>query len=246
MSDYDNRPRGEMLPVMAPSTFQVECGEIVWGQLQSVMHGYHAEGHDISRSPDENWEGGTVVTHGFKFKCAARNGEWQVKKIMATPKRGNGAEDSAGFIFLHSDIDAEKVLDDAMKVNFQNRLEQSDIVFVNRYDWNYYHSLPVPKNLPNLGDDKVMDDDMTTHRIMFYDKVNVFKEGHGVHIPASGEYIYGRLMFSGKKHETFEQSDELVAFVFENDRMLTDCHDYCDFSVEDIDGTETFECFIDM
>ncbi|KAI8872228.1 hypothetical protein GQ42DRAFT_177339 [Ramicandelaber brevisporus] len=217
----DSTDSGVMLPEILTKSFTIKSGEIVYGQLQTVCHGYHSEKHETSGKPTLTPDNhGTILQHDFNYKCAARNGVWNVRRVIVELKT---CEDAIlGYMMHHSDVDPDNILDQVTKIGWSTRFSNPNIVFVNRYDWNGYDSLEIPDTIPGLGKvGKSMDSEMRASRIIFFDKDNMFEEGCGVHIPAGDAgYANGYLVFSGQKHSDFKESDELIAFVYDKDLVI--------------------------
>ncbi|KAI8870417.1 hypothetical protein GQ42DRAFT_16222 [Ramicandelaber brevisporus] len=240
---------GEILPEIVTRSFTVDSGEIVYGQVQNVVHGYHTTVHDKCYPPKEfgdedsdDEDDGPIVKHTLNFKCAARTGTWNVCKIIMTEMGDNAV---TGYIFHHSDIDPQEVVDNVKKMGYDNQFDNPNIVYINRYEWNGEENLKLPKDIPGYGNGLELDGNMSIRRIMFFDKDHILQNGHGIHIETpEGEFPVGYLVFSGEKHSTFKESDELVAFVYDKNMIIDRCvpeqddEEYKDFKAVQMEDGE--------
>ncbi|KAI8873971.1 hypothetical protein GQ42DRAFT_176083 [Ramicandelaber brevisporus] len=225
---------------------------IVYGQLQTICHGYHATAHDNWVSPyndyddeheEEESNTGSVTLKTLNFKCAARNGVWHAKKIMMESERG---PELLGYMIHHSDIDPQELMDEVKKVPCNRPHDNPNVGLIYWSSWGGHEGLGIPDNIPGLGDNMKIDEDMMGSRIMLFDRDNMLKDGYGVHIPVKYcMYENGYLIYSGEKHDTFTDSDELVALVYDSDEIIGHAcpedpsEGYHNFEVLEIDGTET-------
>lgn len=93
--------------------FTLRSGILLWGQLHTVFAG------SINRDFQRNAEavpsplpGGTIKRSILKYRSAARNGKWKVRKAFGIPYPGNEGTPTEhfGWVVFHEDIDPVEVL----------------------------------------------------------------------------------------------------------------------------------------
>ncbi|KAF8148413.1 hypothetical protein B0H34DRAFT_263015 [Crassisporium funariophilum] len=129
-------------------------------------------------------------------------------------------------------------------ISNNNKHSDKDIVYVNRYDWSWHHGQRTAINVA-LGPGRPYTvpqvSELMAGRLIVLDAsrtqtfIDTIKESYperqcytllavpgqapyGVHLDSAGnrpEYELGWLGFSGKRHELFPESDELVAIVYD-------------------------------
>ncbi|KAL9652004.1 hypothetical protein ABK040_000345 [Willaertia magna] len=114
----------------AKPAFECTSGELLWGQVQHLIKGHSSAQHDSKNGPVDTSTGGTIIQNTFRYKAAARKGNWVVEKFIQADE---GFE--AGFIIHHEDISAKDLLDRCKKAGMSSA---QDIVYVNRYDWSWH------------------------------------------------------------------------------------------------------------
>ncbi len=240
------------------STLSNNIGELLWGQINTIVEGANSAAHDSVSGPPSARTGGTIMQNDFHYRAAARVGEWKVKQALI-----NG--DLVGYVIHHADEDATEMLKECAKVGMSNAQthDNKNIVYVNRYDWGHHHGgedavetalkKVSAKKKKKGSDDEDEDDeasDLLGSRFMMLDAANVDNflklvsnkkplEGNlyfklkdnvfGVHVQNDDtEYELGWMVYSGKKHATFTDDDELIGFVYDGT--------YC--ALEPFDGKE--------
>lgn len=66
----------------SPTTFisLIACpGELLWGQLASILSGLMTSAHDFPSSDDRAVAGGTILTQGYTYRAPAKPGVWNVR-----------------------------------------------------------------------------------------------------------------------------------------------------------------------
>lgn len=257
--------------------FTLRSGVLLWGQLHTVFAG------SINRDFQRNAEAlpsmlpdGTIMQSILKYRSAARNGKWKVRKAFGIPYPGNQGPPTEhfGWVVFHEDFDPVEVLNRCSRITAgggisnRNRHVDKDVLYVGRYDWSIHcdpgkadetfdplyrafvrdstgarlvdtegldpydiesmeqmglstrrHGLmlaldadhfsadvmkPFIQDCPNHGD---------TERIFLQEDS---EDGFGALVSKSDtEYEFAWLLFSGNKHETFREADELVAIVYD-------------------------------
>jgi hypothetical protein len=56
-------------------------GEILWGQLASILSGVMTAKHDFPSTEDRTVPSGTVITTGYTFRAPAKVGLWKVRQL---------------------------------------------------------------------------------------------------------------------------------------------------------------------
>lgn len=102
------------------NTFTVKSGVILWGQIHTVFAGSISHDFDTNASSTpETLQGGTIKQHVMKYKAAARNGSWKVRRAFCIPYPGNEGEPTKhfGWVVFHEDVDAAQVLDRCNRIS---------------------------------------------------------------------------------------------------------------------------------
>ncbi|KAI0253763.1 hypothetical protein BJV78DRAFT_1280802 [Lactifluus subvellereus] len=83
-------------------SFQITCGEVVWGQLAAFVSGMKS----ISRDRQDL---NSPRASPWRFRAAARPGTWQIARVNAAPAPFSVSK-STGFLLHHADVDPASVL----------------------------------------------------------------------------------------------------------------------------------------
>lgn len=155
------------------------------------------------------------------------------------------------FVLCHESEDALAWVNrcSAVGISNGNHHADSDIVYVNRYDWSHYHgkSSDIKSEFEKLAnqkpqketDDGHLWDELTGGRFCMVDCADydsffkalvasensdgVFTTSTGTHITfRMTEYELGWMCYSGKKDSTFPDCDELVAFIYDHTYFALD------------------------
>ncbi|KAF7290821.1 hypothetical protein MIND_01323300 [Mycena indigotica] len=123
-----------LVPVKLVGTFEVSSGELVWGQLASILEGIK---NPASDQPGEDKasvdNGGTVYTQGWTFRALAKTGVWKIAKVdgFGLPDRPKDT-----WIAYHSSYSSPaELLSMTRDIDWGNRMENPRVCWVNRYDW---------------------------------------------------------------------------------------------------------------
>jgi hypothetical protein len=127
------------------STISVTSGRLCFGELHNIWNGastpVQLEGCPAPR-PQLS---GTVKLQPIEYNIAARNGIWNVFRLIDL-----STKEVAAWFLAHSDVDPEKEVDKILRVSgspyeadsgssFNDDKTAAEGVFViNRYDWGYY------------------------------------------------------------------------------------------------------------
>ncbi|KAI8808376.1 hypothetical protein BJ742DRAFT_738926 [Cladochytrium replicatum] len=135
--------------------FVVTSGELVWGHIQCVLKGAHlVEGNADEYSPglhDNNSDqpapalpGGTILQRSLRYRCAARNGHWKVRRVYSLGgDMGISVENTigghVGWIMCHEDYDPLEVVYRVSATGYSLGNDQidRDVRHINRYDWSH-------------------------------------------------------------------------------------------------------------
>ncbi|DBA05191.1 TPA: hypothetical protein N0F65_005041 [Lagenidium giganteum] len=112
-----------------PAEFECTSGELLWGQVNTVLQGAASDSVDTTTGPKERLTGGTILQHNFSYRVAAKQGRWVVDEVAV----GN----CPAFVCYHEDADARDLVRRAANVGISNMQTHEDkrVVYVNRYDW---------------------------------------------------------------------------------------------------------------
>jgi len=220
--------------------FECESGELLWGQMHTLIEGFKTKNHDSKQGPRSKRTGGTILQSDFYYRCAARPGLWKVERAFMD-------DNEVGFVVHHADVSGTDLLKRAATVGISHnqRHENNDVVYVNRYDWSWHHGgEEAVKEILEFKKGSDSDDDINSNlliggRLMVVDAAYFdalckhlrnkrpdegecceFKLGNapsfGIHVSMKGtEYELGWLMFSSKQHTKFTNSDELIGIVYD-------------------------------
>lgn len=127
----------------SPAFFTCASGELLWGQVHTVVEGSTSTELDTNLGPqdvDATEDGGTIMASSFHYKVAARKGQWKVASAFQDDFEGKPWH--IGFVCHHVDVNGLEILQAASKagVGSTGKFGDLDIVFVNRYDWSGSHS----------------------------------------------------------------------------------------------------------
>ncbi|KAL8785623.1 MAG: hypothetical protein Q9213_003277 [Squamulea squamosa] len=131
-------------PLPESSSFTIKSGILLWGQLHTVFAG------SVDPTFQGNAEdqpamlpGGTIKQYPLRYRSAARNGQWKVRKIFST-KYCEGVREAAkhfGWILYHEDVNALEAVERCDRITSPSGLSHGndhvdkDVLNVNRYDW---------------------------------------------------------------------------------------------------------------
>lgn len=112
----------------APAFFSCTSGELLWGQVHTVIGGFASAELDTERGPQEEWP--------FRYRVAARKGQWKVEAAFLDGSEGEPWH--VGFVCHHVGVDGAEVLRRAAEAGLggTGRFGDLDVVFVDRYDWS--------------------------------------------------------------------------------------------------------------
>ncbi|KAF7333442.1 SET domain protein, sequence [Mycena venus] len=116
--------------------FTITSGELLWGQLASILSGLMTAEHDFPSTDDRAVHGGgTVITQGYTYRAPAKVGVWNIVKV-----NGYGHPDTptGSWLAYHSSCDPLELLLLARPVSWDTRSRNPRVCWVNRYDWGYH------------------------------------------------------------------------------------------------------------
>lgn len=92
------------------TAFTITSGKLLWGHMQTVIAGSRAEDFDgNAKQVPPIVPGKTIRQHVYNYRCAARNGNWAVRKAYsnfnALPQGSKLPDTQFGWIIHHEDID---------------------------------------------------------------------------------------------------------------------------------------------
>lgn len=99
--------------------FTLRSDVLLWGQLHTVFAG------SINRNLQKNAEaipsmlpGGTIMRSILKYRSAARNGKWKVRRAFGIPYPGNQGPPTEhfGWVVFHEDFDPVEVLNRCSRI----------------------------------------------------------------------------------------------------------------------------------
>lgn len=91
--------------------FTITSGQLLWGQLPTVIDGSRAEGFDRNaEGAPPRGHGGTIIQHRFEYRSAARNGQWKVRRAFDSgdglPGDGRSEPNKHfGWIVYHGEVE---------------------------------------------------------------------------------------------------------------------------------------------
>lgn len=125
----------------SPASFTCTSGTLLWGQVHTVIEGFASTEVDTELGPQQGNEGGssgggTVLASSFRYRVAARKGEWKAEAAFLESSEGEPWH--VGFACHHVDVDGVEVLRRAAEAGLGGNGKFADlgIVFVDRYDWS--------------------------------------------------------------------------------------------------------------
>ncbi|EAQ93021.1 predicted protein [Chaetomium globosum CBS 148.51] len=137
------RSDGTLLPDPSASSFMISSGSILWGQMVSL---YSTMSHsDFTQNADAippELQGGTILQHRFRYRSAARHGQWKVRPYNERIRIGRFLPDPdgpgylAGWILHHEDVDPGRVLERVRALDGTG--PGADVLYVGRYDWSHH------------------------------------------------------------------------------------------------------------
>ncbi|KAL3690640.1 hypothetical protein R1sor_004291 [Riccia sorocarpa] len=135
------------------TSFTCSSGELLWGQLNTVIEGSKSDHVDTPSGPHETMDGGTIIQHSFRYRAKARKGVWKVERVFIGKRH-------VGYVCYHEEVSGIDVLRQAAKVGISNSNNHNnrDIVYVNRYDWGHCHDPGLQLVLDTLGLQKTEDE----------------------------------------------------------------------------------------
>ena len=200
------KPKIKSFPC-APA-FECKSGELLWGQLQHMIKGSSATSHDTSNGPiTSGFGGGTILQSTFRYRLAARKGNWIVERFES--------ESGSGFVVHHEDLSGQELLDRCAKIGISNGQTHDDhnIVYVNRYDWSYHSGdqdevsrevkqfITPPKKSKKKSDSSDEEDDFSCDDNEFLDEIGQLFAGRLILLDAPEYQSYMKLVASGKHPE---------------------------------------------
>ena len=129
--------------------FVLHSGILLWGHLHTVFAGsIDPEFQGNAESfPDMLETGGTIMQHPLRYRSAARNGKWKVRKIYGDRYYAGEIGEPKhhfGWIVYHEDVDPLEALvrgsriTPASGISLKNDHVDKDVLYVNRYNWGYH------------------------------------------------------------------------------------------------------------
>ncbi|KAJ7791472.1 hypothetical protein B0H14DRAFT_3500386 [Mycena olivaceomarginata] len=119
-------------------SFIITSGEMIWGQLASLLEGMMTSVHDAPTPGVDKVllpSSGTVAQQGYTFRAAARVGEWKIAKVNGY---GHADREFDSYLVYHSSQSPLDLLCLARGVTWETRLETPRVCWVNRYDLGYH------------------------------------------------------------------------------------------------------------
>lgn len=128
-----------------PAFFTCTSGELLWGQVHTVIEGSTAGEVDTALGPHEvAVPSGTVFTCAFRFRVSARKGAWKVEAAFVDSFQAGSPPRHVGFVCHHVDVDGLEILKRAAELGYgvgrTGTFGDLQIVYVNRYDWSGLHT----------------------------------------------------------------------------------------------------------
>ncbi|KAF7340808.1 SET domain-containing protein [Mycena sanguinolenta] len=113
-------------------TFSIASGELLWGQLTSIVGGLLTSAHDFPSTQDRAVPGDTIYTQNHTYRAPAKPGVWKIARI-----NGYGDPDASdnSWLAYHSSCDPVELLLRARHVCWDTRSDNPLVRWVNRYDW---------------------------------------------------------------------------------------------------------------
>ncbi|CAM6127998.1 unnamed protein product [Calypogeia fissa] len=138
----------------SPSCFTCTSGELLWGQMHTIISGSTSKEVDTEFGPQQNQksdedppkagDGGnnnnTVLECSFRYRVAALKGEWKVEAAFLDDSDRKPWH--IGFVCHHVKVDGLEILRRAAEAGLggNRNFTDLDVVFVDRYDWSGSHS----------------------------------------------------------------------------------------------------------
>ncbi|KAJ6510856.1 hypothetical protein C8R45DRAFT_1161963 [Mycena sanguinolenta] len=113
-------------------SFSITSGELLWGQLTSIVGGLMTSAHDFPSTQDRAVPGGTIYTQGYTYRAPAKQGVWKIARV-----NGYGDPDASddSWLAYHSSCDPIELLLCSRHVCWETRSDDPLVCWVNRYDW---------------------------------------------------------------------------------------------------------------
>lgn len=158
--NFPHTPEGKEMPTTHPirdeddklipasDGFVLRSGILLWGQLHTVFAGSidpKFQGN-AENFPEMFKMGGTIIQHPLRYRSAARNGKWKVRKIYGDRYFAEDVgepKDHFGWIVYHEDVDPLEALVRCSRItpvtgiSLKNDHVDKDVLYVNRYNWAY-------------------------------------------------------------------------------------------------------------
>ena len=118
---FSSRPLQRLSNSSSPhGHFTISSGILLWGQLHTVFAGsINTEFDTNAATSPPSLEGGTIRQHVMRYRAAARNGSWKIRRALSVPHPGNDNEATKhfGWVVCHADIDAKQLLDRCSRIS---------------------------------------------------------------------------------------------------------------------------------
>ncbi|KAK7028466.1 SET domain protein, sequence [Favolaschia claudopus] len=121
-------------------SFTISSGELIWGQLASVLCGLETTiKHDFPSTEDQALPGGTIFRQDYTHRVPAKIGIWKIIKVNGY---GDPKMPMDSWLAYHSSCDPLDLLLLARSVHWSTRSSIPRVRWVNRYDWGYHCADP--------------------------------------------------------------------------------------------------------
>ncbi|KAJ0393403.1 hypothetical protein ATCC90586_010211 [Pythium insidiosum] len=127
-------PGGKLVKATFPAEFECSSGELLWGQVNTIIEGFNNATVDTPSGPKERLTGGTIMQNNFSYRVAAKQGTWKVREVQV-------GDYAIVHVCHHESMDATRIVQRVANVGISNAQQHGDkrIVYVNRYDWSWQH-----------------------------------------------------------------------------------------------------------
>ncbi|KAL3701535.1 hypothetical protein R1sor_019557 [Riccia sorocarpa] len=114
-------------------SFTCTSGELLWGQLHTVIGASKSDQRDAAGGPTERGVSGTIRQSKFAYRAKARKGVWRVEPVFIDDWH-------VAYVCYHANFKGLDIVREAAKVGVSvaNNHKNKNIVYVNRYDWGEY------------------------------------------------------------------------------------------------------------
>ena len=110
---------GKLIP--ESDGFTVHSGILLWGHLHTVFAGsIDQEFQGNAETIPAMLPGGTIMQYSLKYRSAARNGKWKVRKTFSnwySPDGVGEPRNHFGWIVYHEDVDPLEVVERCSRIN---------------------------------------------------------------------------------------------------------------------------------